>query len=293
MRSRAAAISRRSTALLSIAAALLVGGLGAPAAMAQARPDLNGVWSFESIYSRQGTPMTLRNTTWAPLSAGRPEDRKAKTFAENQADVTAELEAVQAGRPKPPGPPPFRPPYTAEGRAAATALAGAAPPAFGQPRDWKSCLPRNVMGLQSPVQIATLPDRILLVGDNYSRTVFLSGDHSDTFPTYEGTSVGHWEGKTLVIETTNWKGPTLNNWPISDKVKVTERLTLSANGKLLTSKVTYEDPAYMTEPLAQMTYSDLRGDVRLMRADCLEALVDAAYVDALNPVAGDVPAPPK
>jgi hypothetical protein len=66
---------------------------------------------------------------------------------------------------------------------------------------------------------------------------------------YNGDSVGHWDGDTLVIETI---GFTDNSWLSGDgwihgfKMKVTERLT--RKGNTLTFGVTVEDPEYLQQP---------------------------------------------
>jgi hypothetical protein len=60
-----------------------------------------------------------------------------------------------------------------------------------------------------------------------------------------GDSRGHWEGDTLVIDTTNYReGALLNN---SEKLHVVERLTRTAPD-YITYKVTFDDPGTWAKP---------------------------------------------
>jgi hypothetical protein len=65
-----------------------------------------------------------------------------------------------------------------------------------------------------------------------------------------GYSVGHWEGATLVVETS---GVAANQagWRSKhrDQVRVTERFTRAPDGKTLTLVATFDDPWSLREPL--------------------------------------------
>jgi hypothetical protein len=65
-----------------------------------------------------------------------------------------------------------------------------------------------------------------------------------------GDSRGHWEGDTLVIETTNYS-PKSNLMGASENLKVTERLT-RANASTLKHEVTFDDPSTWTRPWTLM-----------------------------------------
>ena len=77
---------------------------------------------------------------------------------------------------------------------------------------------------------------------------------------YMGDSKGRWEGNTLVIETTNYKGghaPTINlavvgspagnRFPQSDQMKTTERIT-RLNNDMWLYEIKTEDPVVLTGP---------------------------------------------
>ena len=77
---------------------------------------------------------------------------------------------------------------------------------------------------------------------------------------YMGESRGHWEGNTLVVETTNYKGglapminlavvgsPAGNRFPQSDQMKTTERIT-RLNNEMWLYEIKTEDPVILTRP---------------------------------------------
>jgi hypothetical protein len=75
-------------------------------------------------------------------------------------------------------------------------------------------------------------------------------------PTMTGTSKGHWEGDTLVAETTNFSDRTLLDdlVPHTFDLKVTERLRL-VDPDTLEDRITIEDLAYFSRPWdAVITY---------------------------------------
>jgi hypothetical protein len=75
-------------------------------------------------------------------------------------------------------------------------------------------------------------------------------------PTMTGTSKGHWEGDTLVAETTNFSDRTLLDdlVPHTFDLKVTEHLRL-VDPDTLEDRITIEDLAYFSRPWdAVITY---------------------------------------
>jgi hypothetical protein len=82
---------------------------------------------------------------------------------------------------------------------------------------------------------------------------------SSAIKEYMGESRGHWDGDTLVIETTNYKeGPPMinlavvgspagNRFPVSDKMKTTERVT-RLNNDMWLYEIKTEDPVILTRP---------------------------------------------
>jgi hypothetical protein len=67
--------------------------------------------------------------------------------------------------------------------------------------------------------------------------------------TWQGFSLGHWEGPVLVVETDHLKAGWMrrNGLALSDRAHMTERFI--RHGDLLTHVYIIEDPVYLTEPL--------------------------------------------
>jgi len=90
-----------------------------------------------------------------------------------------------------------------------------------------------------PFEIIQLPGRVLMVFeyDHLVRTIYTDGrEHrNDLAPSWMGDSIGRWEGKTLVVETTNFNDRT---WldriavPHSDQMRLVERFSLNEAGQL-------------------------------------------------------------
>ena len=72
----------------------------------------------------------------------------------------------------------------------------------------------------------------------------------DLEPTWRGTSIGRWEGDTLVIETRGFNGRTWLDTarnPLSDALRLTIRMSRPTYDRI-NWEVTMEDPKYYTEP---------------------------------------------
>jgi hypothetical protein len=142
---------------------------------------------------------------------------------------------------------------TDKGRSAMTA--GADPRATTQ----KDCIPIGAPALMFyPVAntITVSRDRVVMDVDwmDSERIVYLDGrahpPASQT--TYLGHSTGKWEGKTLVVETTNFKEHPMGlstSLPSSTQKKLIERFELSPDGKTLIYSGTVEDPVYLARPI--------------------------------------------
>src|SRR5690606_9284193 len=79
--------------------------------------------------------------------------------------------------------------------------------------------------------------------------IYLDGrPHSDPdiyAPTYNGESIGHWDGDTLVIDTRNFE--TLHHYidqsvPVSEEFRIVERIRLLDEGETLEIEYTMTDP---------------------------------------------------
>ena len=82
--------------------------------------------------------------------------------------------------------------------------------------------------------------------DQIVRPVYMNVPHSaNPKPSWNGESVGHYEGDTLVVDTigqTTKSFVDLYRTPHTDKLHVIERFKMSDGGKKLTAEITVEDP---------------------------------------------------
>jgi len=86
------------------------------------------------------------------------------------------------------------------------------------------------------------------------RVVYLDGrDHPPASETsLHGHSVGEWDGDTLVVDTTNYSAHPMGlstSLPGSTEKHLTERLSVSADGKGMVYSGVMEDPEYLLEPV--------------------------------------------
>ena len=82
------------------------------------------------------------------------------------------------------------------------------------------------------------------------RTIHMDGSGPEGAPASRlGYSVGHWDGTTLVVETTRVNWPYFDNigTPQSDAVEMVERFTVSDDQSRLNYHLTITDPATFTE----------------------------------------------
>ena len=122
-----------------------------------------------------------------------------------------------------------------------------------------ACEPPGMPGIMTqPYDIEFLftPGRVTMIQEAYMqvRRIFTDGRPlpDDPDPTYNGTSIGHWEGDTLVVTTVGLRdGGTMGRWGItySDKVRLTERIHLDpADKDVLIVENSFEDPEALVAP---------------------------------------------
>ena len=135
-----------------------------------------------------------------------------------------------------------------------------------------NCLPQGVPRIDAtpdPFKIVQEPDLVVILYEAFGqfRQVYLDGRAlpRDPNPTWLGYSVGHWDGDTLVVETTGFNGKTWLDQaghPTTDALRVTERFRRRDFGHL-DIQVTIDDPkAYtrtwtVTEPMLLLPGADL------------------------------------
>ena len=116
-------------------------------------------------------------------------------------------------------------------------------------------MPAMMMGM-FPMEIFQRPEQINITQEAFTqvRRVYMNQSlpkWDEVDPSFYGQSVGHWEGDTLVMETTGIKENVRFRWtPHSGAMKITERMRLLAPD-ILQDQITVED-SYLEKP---WTYS--------------------------------------
>jgi hypothetical protein len=147
--------------------------------------------------------------------------------------------------------PSLTPEYAAKAKAEADARAAARP----EDNQSANCLPPGMPGIMSqpyPIEVLMTPGQVTIVVEAYTqvRHIYTDGRPmpDDPDPSFDGTSIGHWEGDTLVVETMDFEPvPRGINFPYSDKMKIVERFKLD-DPDTLDVQTTIEDPLALTKP---------------------------------------------
>jgi len=121
-----------------------------------------------------------------------------------------------------------------------------------------------------------------------NRVVYVKTPRKAQVAAWMGTSNGHWEGDTLVVEVTG-------NWPESwfdrsgnfhsDALKVTERYTLR-NPDVIDYEATIDDPKTFTRPwkMSFPIYRRLEKNAKLLEYKCVEYTEELIYGHLRKPV---------
>jgi hypothetical protein len=119
-----------------------------------------------------------------------------------------------------------------------------------------NCLPPGmpgIMGEPYPVEFLLTPGQVTIVIEAFSmvRHIYTDGRPMppDPDPSFFGTSIGHWEGDTLVVESESFSPITTIDvrTPHSDKMKILERFRL-IDPDTMNIETTVTDPEALMEP---------------------------------------------
>ena len=135
------------------------------------------------------------------------------------------------------------------------------------------CLPLGHMQFHThgqPREIIQSVDRIVIIYEASAgvRQIFMDGrplPNENPLEWWYGYSVGHWEGDTLVVETSNFRGDgwlDFNGSPTTDQLRTIERFNRPKFGKIEID-ITIDDPGAYTEPF------DLRIEQSIMPGENL------------------------
>ncbi|MGI9258455.1 MAG: DUF6152 family protein [Gammaproteobacteria bacterium] len=154
----------------------------------------------------------------------------------------------------------FRTLYQLRSSLVLTAAALAAKDAFDPRTDDPGlrCIPPgmpNAVLNPYPMELIDEGDRIIQRVEEWDarRVFYMSEDALSGVtlePSHLGVSVGHWEGNTLVVETTEVAFPLLDaeGTPMSESASIVERYTLSDDEVALVYEVIVTDPENLVEP---------------------------------------------
>ena len=142
------------------------------------------------------------------------------------------------------------------------------------------CLPLGLMQLHlhpQPRKIIQTPGVIVILYEAQGgvRQIFTDGralPNNDPQPWWYGYSVGHWDGDTLVVETTGFRDDVwldVNGSPLTNTGKMTERFRRPNFGSLQID-ITIEDPKSYTKPFTVRVNQRLMPDTDLIEFVCAE-----------------------
>jgi hypothetical protein len=145
------------------------------------------------------------------------------------------------------------------------------------------CLPHGVPRILStthPILILQKPKQITVLyeANHQSRQFYIddplpkAGEEPD--PTYNGTSIAHWDKNALVVDTLGMNDKTWlddSGLPHSDSLRVTERYMLTDPDHLRVD-VTITDPKTFTAPWTMQVTYKRRPDLRIQENACAEKL---------------------
>ncbi|MBM3770068.1 MAG: hypothetical protein FJW27_02040 [Acidimicrobiia bacterium] len=231
-------------------------------------PDLQGIWSYASLTPLE-RPVALGDrefftpeeaakreqatTEDAPPPPGDPGTYNAHWF--DRGKVSPDLRTSLIVDPKN-----GRLPLTPEGR---KRVAEKAEHRRLHPADswldrtaWDRCItyhgvPPVSTGYNNVYQILQTPGQVIIHTENIHdvRVIPLDGRPKlpETIRQWNGSSRGRWEGKTLVVETTNYSESTEHRFPSSEHTRAVERFTRAADDRI-DYQFTIEDPTLYTQP---------------------------------------------
>jgi hypothetical protein len=141
----------------------------------------------------------------------------------------------------------------------------------------------RAMYMPQPFQIIQSAKHIMMAFQygGAVRTVYMDGHTEAPADSWMGWSNGHWEGETLVVDTTGFNDQTwfdrAGNFH-SDGLHVVERYTAASPDHLL-YEATIEDPNVFTRPwkISMLLYRRLEKNAQIMEFRCVEFVEDLIY----------------
>lgn len=129
-----------------------------------------------------------------------------------------------------------------------------------------------------PINIIQLPTSIVIISNfmNQVRWIYMDGrEHTDpnlVVPSWNGESIGSWDGDTLVVETRHFAGE--HHWirdgiPATENLRIVERFSLSEDGEQLEIEYTMTDPEVWEGEWVHTKVYNLEDKVDFTEVHCL------------------------
>ena len=135
-----------------------------------------------------------------------------------------------------------------------------------------------------------VPGRMIILTERNMqyRQIFLDGRAlpKDPNPTWNGYSTGHWEGDTLVVETSGFRDDLwldASGNPLTEQGKMIERIRRTNYGNLEV-EITINDPKAYTAPWTVKISQPLILDSELIDYYCLENERDSKHMREQAPI---------
>jgi len=155
------------------------------------------------------------------------------------------------------------------------------------------CMPRGAPRIWTDdyyKRIFQVPGRVIILTERNMqyRQIFTDGRAlpKDPNPTWNGNSTGHWDGDTLVVETTGFRDDLwldASGNPLTEEGKMTERIRRPSYGTL-EIEITINDLKAYTAPWTVKLTEPLVLDSELLDYYCLENERDATHMREQAPI---------
>lgn len=132
----------------------------------------------------------------------------------------------------------------------------------------------RISGWPYPLEILQSEQQLTILYESYRevRRIYLDGrDFPEDIPASAmGYSIGHWEGSTLVVETSLLKPSFVDQagQPVSENASVVERISISEDGQNLRSLLTLHDPENYQRPIIRYRQWRKTPETTILEYDC-------------------------
>ena len=237
---------------------------------ADGKPDLSGVWQVEPPPPGEIERLYGKDVANGPLAtAGDDVNLHSKYFLNifidykrGEEPITSAARAAMA-RPM-------------QGGGERSALSYCLP--TGMPNRWFFDRPLTIF--QTPKQLG-----IFYEADGAFREIHTDGRKlpEDPFPSWMGYSTGHWEGDTLIVDSTGYNDKTRlpGGYPHSEAMHIQERFHRRDFGHL-DIDITVDDPVMLTKPVTVKVAEILLPTSDMVEYFCAEGERDAANMSAIR-----------